>query len=153
LAHVAGAWRALRRIPQPPMVASRLDAALGSMSRAIGAKRSLRVRQAAIDVLQSTFDLELRHRSATAVDEERLVLWTRQLLVDAAAGNRDGVAGDVATLEWIRDRITGAFDGAGRGEIDTRLRALRAAADAGNLAAAADHAARLAARVRTLASK
>lgn len=108
----------------------------------------MRARQAAIDVLQSTLDLELRYRPPSAVNRERFVLWTRQLLLDADAGDLAGVTGDVATLEWIRDRIIHTLDGAGRTEIDTRLRDLRAAADAGNLPAAADHGARLAARLR-----
>jgi hypothetical protein len=56
----------------------------------------------------------------------------------------------VAVLEWIRDRIANTLDAAGRGEIDARLRALRAATDARNLPAAADHAARLGARLRAL---
>jgi hypothetical protein len=60
------------------------------------------------------------------------------------------VIGDVAVLEWIRDRISHALDAAGRSEIDSRLRALRAATDARNLAAAADHAARMGALMRGL---
>jgi hypothetical protein len=56
--------------------------------------------------------------------------------------------GDVATLEWIRDRFAHTLDAASRRDLDTRLKALRAAADGGNLSAAADHAARLA-RVAT----
>ncbi len=60
------------------------------------------------------------------------------------------MTGDVAVLEWIHDRITHTLDAAGRSEIDSRLRALRAATDAKNLAAAADHAARMGARLRGL---
>jgi hypothetical protein len=56
----------------------------------------------------------------------------------------------VAVLEWIRDRIAHTLEAAGRSEINSRLRALRAATDARNLPAAADHAARLGARLRGL---
>jgi hypothetical protein len=70
--------------------------------------------------------------------------------VHAAANDLAGVTGDVAVLEWIRDRILGTLDRVGRQEINARLRALRAATDARNLPAAADHAARLGARVRAL---
>jgi hypothetical protein len=73
------------------------------------------------------------------------------LRVDAAAKDLAGVTGDVAVLEWIRDRITERLGPAGKSEIDSRLRALRGATDAKNLRAAADHAARLGARLRTLA--
>jgi hypothetical protein len=54
-------------------------------------------------------------------------------------------------LEWIRDRFAPtALSPAGREEVDARLRALRQASDARNLPAAADHAARLGTRVRSL---
>jgi len=53
-------------------------------------------------------------------------------------------------LEWIRDRFAQTLDPAGRADLDTRLRGLRIAADARNLPTAADHAARLAARLRQL---
>ena len=68
----------------------------------------------------------------------------------AAAHDAAGVSGDVATLEWIRDRFAHTLEPAGMAEVDTRIRALRTAADAARLAAAADHAARLGQRLRSL---
>jgi hypothetical protein len=67
-----------------------------------------------------------------------------------AAKDLAGVTGDVAVLEWVRDRIARTLDAAGRSEIDSGLRELRAATDARNLPAAADHAARLGAQLRGL---
>lgn len=75
-------------------------------------------------------------------------LWTQQLRVHAAARDAGGVAGAVAVLEWVRDRIAHKFDPAARAEVGSRLRLLRTASDTGNLAAAADHAARRGAWVR-----
>ena len=66
----------------------------------------------------------------------------------AAARDRGGVRGAAATLESVRDRIAHTLDAPGREELNARLRALRGAADAGNLAAAGDHAVRLAAWLR-----
>jgi len=116
------------------------------------ARKPAETAQAAIDVGQSALDLELRYRSPAEINADRFVLWTQQLRVDAAAKNLAGVTGDVAVLEWIRDRIGQTLDVAERREVDGRLRDLRAAADAGNLPSAADHAARLAARLRDLLS-
>ena len=99
---------------------------------------------------QSVLDLELRYRPPAEIDSARFNLWTQQLRVDAAAKDLAGVTGDVAVLEWIRDRIAHTLNTAGRSEINSRLRALRAATDARNLPAAADHAARLGARLRGL---
>ncbi|MEO8290687.1 MAG: hypothetical protein ABI649_06790 [Gaiellaceae bacterium] len=60
------------------------------------------------------------------------------------------MTGAVAVLEWIRDRIIHTLPAAGRSEINSRLRDLRTATDARNLPAAADHAARLGARLRAV---
>jgi hypothetical protein len=152
-ANMRAAWKALQSKRPPRLVASRMSVALAALAEAVAAKQALRAEQAAIDVLQSTLDLRLQYRPPADVDRERFVLWTRQLRLDAAARNLAGVTGDVATLEWVRDRITPTLDGAGRLEIDKRLRDLRTAADAANLPAAADHAARLAARLRTLTGR
>jgi hypothetical protein len=72
-------------------------------------------------------------------------------LVHAAGRDREGVTGDVATPEWIRDLVAHGLDPEARREIDARLGALRAVADGRNVTAAADHPARLAARLRALA--
>lgn len=144
-------WVAVRAAGQPRMVASRLDRDLAALSTAVRNRRPALTAQAAVTLAQSVLDLHLRYQSPAAVDTERFVLWTQQLRVHAAARDRHGVTGDVAVLEWIRDRLTGSLDEAALQEVDTRLSALRAANDAGNLRAAADHAARLAARIRQLA--
>jgi hypothetical protein len=143
-------WAALRANQQPPMIAARLTGALAALAGAVRGHRTGRVEQLAIDVAQPTLDLELRHRPATQVDASRFELWTQQLRVHAAANDLAGVTGDVAVLEWIRDRISAALPLAAREEVDARLRDLRGACDAKNLRAAADHAARLGASLRNL---
>jgi hypothetical protein len=144
-------WRTVRAGTPPPMVAARMTDALRSLSRAVKSRRTRPTTQAAIDVDQSALDLELRHRPPAEIDAARFELWTQQLRVHAAAGDLAGVTGDVAVLEWIRDRFAPtALSPAGREEVDARLRALRQASDACNLPAAADHAARLGTRVRSL---
>jgi hypothetical protein len=150
--HMNADWQSARAKPQPPMVASRLSDVLAALTRAVHAHKPRRAEQSAADVAQSVLDLELRFRAPADVDVERFRLWTEQLRIDAAAKDLAGVIGSVAVLEWIRDRIANNRLGpAGHADIDARLRALRSAADAKNLPAAADHAARLAARLRALA--
>jgi hypothetical protein len=151
LRRMNAAWKTARTAEKaPPMIADRMDRSLSALTRGVRARDAGRAAQASIDVTQSALDLELRHRPAAEIDAERFEMWTQQLLVHAAAKDAAGVNGDVATLEWIRDRFVHTVSPAGRREIDIRLRGLRAAADAKNLPAAADHAARLAARVRDL---
>ena len=144
-------WTTLLADDPPPLIATRLTGNLAALTSAVQARKTARTTQKAIDVLQSVLDLELRHRAQPKIDAQRFHLWTQQLRVDAAAQDLAAVTGDVAVLEWIRDRITKRLDPAGRKEIDARLSALRGATDAKNLPAAADHAARLGARLRVLA--
>jgi hypothetical protein len=143
-------WRAIRAGHPPPRVAAVMKGAVDALTRAVHARRPGGSAQAAIDVMRSALDLQLRYRPPAEIDAARFDLWTQQLRVDAAANDLPGVTGDVAVLEWIRDRIPTTLDAASLRELDTRLRGLRAAADAKNLAAAADHAARLAVRLREL---
>jgi hypothetical protein len=142
------AWRGLRRQQQPKLVAGRLSGALARRERAVRRHKATRAAQASIDAGQSVLDLQLRHRAPADVDRDRFELWCHQILVDAAVGDSAGVRGDVATLEWIRDRITDTFEPPALADVDARLRALRAAADGREVAAAADHAARLIGRLR-----
>jgi len=74
------------------------------------------------------------------VDRARFGLWTRQLQADAAAGDQASVIGDVATLEWVRDRIP---LGSASTAVDEQLRSLEGSAESGELAAAADAAVQL----------
>jgi hypothetical protein len=146
------AWTAFQPTKPPPMVAARLTRDLEALKRAVKSRRAAHVEQEAIDVWQSTLDLQLRHRPPAEIDAERLYSWTQQLRAHASAGDVGGVSGAVSVLEWIRDRIAPTMDPSGRAELDSRLRDLRQAADARNLPAAADHAARLGARIRTVSA-
>ncbi|MCJ7436576.1 MAG: hypothetical protein MUP97_02285 [Acidimicrobiia bacterium] len=148
------AWDSVQSSEQPPKpVATAVTRSLRTLRAAIGAHQGQKVAQAAVDLGQSALDLELRHRPPVEIDTVRFELWTQQLRVDAAAKDRAAVTGDVATLEWIRDRFIGTLDAAARSEIDHRLGELQAANDAGNLTAASDHAAELGARIRHLTQR
>ncbi|MFY9263850.1 MAG: hypothetical protein WAO61_00240 [Solirubrobacterales bacterium] len=141
-------WKALRAGNQPSMVRDRMNSTLATLARSVKSRSVAGISQGAIDTAQSVLDLQLRYRSPVAIDGGRFHLWTQQLRVDAAADDAVGVTACVAVLEWIRDRIAPVLDAADRAEINQRLRDLRGATDAGSLPAAADHAARLGARVR-----
>jgi hypothetical protein len=146
--HMNALWQKLRTRDQPHMVAARIDAALEALTHAAEQHQPRRISQAAIDAAQSTLDLQLRYRPAAQIDAGRFRLWTQQLRLDAAANDLGAVTGDIAVLEWIRERFAYVVPTAARADIDARLRDLRATADARNLPGAADHAARLASRLR-----
>jgi hypothetical protein len=146
-ARIQTAWNELRDADPPRMVAGRVADVLPRLARAVKARKLGRIGPQAIDLAQSALDLELRHRPAVEIDADRFRLWTQQLRVDADAHDLHAVTGDVAVLEWIRDRIAYALDPAPRRALDDGLRDLRYAADAKNLPAAADRAARLSAEL------
>ena len=139
-------WKGLRAKNYPPRVADTLSARLAVLTTAVAKKNAGAASQAAVDVAQSALDLELLYRGNVEVD--RFNLHTQQLRVHAARRDRAGVSGEVAVLEWIRDRLTRSVTKTKLAELDVRLRGIRDAATAGNLPAAADLSARAAAHLR-----
>ena len=126
-----------RRKP-PKKIELAIADSIGALVTAMSAKDTLAASSASFDVALSVTDLTLRYRPQVEVDRIRLNLWARQLVVDAEAGEtgeKSAVAGDVATLQWIRDRIV--FDSADAKRIDDQLRYLVAAADAKDMQSAA----------------
>jgi hypothetical protein len=88
----------------PELLAEQLTTSMGALTKAAAGRDPAQVRQAALRVEQAALDLQLRWRAPAEVDVERLSLWARQLLLDAAAKDRGAVAGDAATLRVIWDR-------------------------------------------------
>ena len=139
----AGAWGRYQQSEVPPRLAAEMDRALKTLGGAIDAHDQEQAGNAAIDVAQSTLDLELRYRPQTEIDLARFELWARQILVHGAAGDMGGVNGDVATLDWVRDRFAHTVEPADMTRIDTHLEVLREAVVDADLEAAADEAPRL----------
>jgi hypothetical protein len=134
---VAAAWhRAAAGDEVPRLLAGQLTAALDGLAGAVDARDPARSRQAALRVEQAALDLQLRHRPPAEVDLDRLDLWARQLLVDAAARDQGAVAGGVATMQVIWDRSGHAADPANARRVDRALRTLADAAATEDLEAA-----------------
>ena len=140
--------------------AKRLDAqmtdALDALGRAVQAQDSRGAPLAALDVARGAADLTLRYRPPAEIDLLRLDLWARELTADAGdadagGGDADAVAGDVATMGWLRDRV--ALAGADAQHADDQLRYLVAAAEAKDLWHAAVGAERLRTSLAGLAPK
>jgi hypothetical protein len=130
------AWDAYGATDVPTLIRPMMTRVLGALDRAVRARDIARARQAAIDVAQSTLDLELRYRPASEVNLARLDLWAAQLLVDAAGRDAGAVRGDVFTLGYIRDRILNALNPAGFTAMNIQLGRLQTASVDGALARA-----------------
>jgi hypothetical protein len=124
----------------PPRLIPPMQRALEQLAAAIQDRDPTRAGTAAIDVAQATLDIELRHRPPAEIDLARFELWARQALLDAEADDVAGVAGDLATLEWVRDRFHHTLEPADLTRIDSHLLALRDAVVDEDLPAAADEA-------------
>jgi len=137
------AWNAFQVGDVPPLLDAQMDGALSALVTAVAAQQAAESRQAAIDVARASLDLQLRHRPVVEIDLALLELWTRQLQVDIAAADQGAILGDIATLQWIRDRLIGVVSDAELSRVDPRLRDLRAAGQTRELARAVTAAAGL----------
>jgi len=143
---VQGLWQELEAIDYPARVTDTMSRSIEALARAVTDEDIAASSQAAVDVAQSALDLELLYRGNVELD--RFHLHAQQVRVHAAANDLAGVTGEVALLEWIRDRLASSLGDTRLGDLDADLRALRDAANAGNLEAAADQAAGTAAQLR-----
>jgi hypothetical protein len=126
------AWAAYRRGSVPPRLEAEMNRAIRALRTSIAKRARARAGSAAIDVGQSTLDLQLRYRRPALIDLRRFRLWAEQTLVDAAAGDVGGVRGDVTTMEWIRDRFATQLSPANLTAIDAHLARLRESVADGN---------------------
>jgi hypothetical protein len=139
---------ALDQTQQPPRVMALLHTSLKTLQTAVDARSVRAAEQASVEVAQSVIDLEARYLPPEEIEVARFHQHTQQLRVAVAAGSYPRVTGEVAAIEWIRDRVP--LDGDQARTVDEALAALRAASDGRSLAAAADHATRIASLVRDL---
>lgn len=146
-ARVEKLTRTLPRASQPRLVLDRLDGDVKTLARLARSKDIAGSSTAAILAGQSIVDLQLRYRPAAIADQARFELWCYRVLVDAAAGDHAGVRGDVATIEWMRDRFADTLTATDLAQLDARLTALRAAASEPS-GTVGDHAIRLAGFLR-----
>jgi hypothetical protein len=148
---MSAAWKAFRAGDVPPRLEPRMSRALAELRRAVAARDAAEARHAAVGVGQSSLDLQLRHRPPTEIDQARFELWARQLVVDAAAGNAGWVMGDLATLEWIRDRFVHELEKVDAVRIDVHLGELRTLLNDEDLEGAGTEAERLATTLAEIA--
>jgi hypothetical protein len=132
------AWDSYRTGKLPRALEAQMTSALVKLVAAVDARQPSEAAQAAIGSARAVLDFEVRHRPVAEVDLAHFDLWAAQVILDAGAGDPASVAGDVASLEWIRDRFTHTLRDADAEGIDTLLGDLRSAADNEDLTAAAE---------------
>lgn len=135
------AWRRYAPQPASDLLVAQTNEAMADLVAAADEGPEAVV-QAAMVVAHSGLDLQLLYRAAAQVDRDRLRLWARQLVGDAAAGEADAVAGDAVVLDAVWSRAAAAHAATGA-QVEAVLGDLRAASAAGDLATAGATASRL----------
>jgi hypothetical protein len=142
----------------PPLLAAQMSRALEALGGdalvpAVDARNDEGAREAAIDVGMASRDLELQYRPVNEVDLARFDLWSRQLLVDSGSAEADPghIAGDVAAMRRVWNRIARTVDPSVRRDIEARLRTLEQAAKKEDVAKATDAARQLRVTLATTA--
>ena len=120
----------------PRLVEPLASQALRSLSAAVGAHRAAAARQAAINLGRLLYDVELRYRPPTDVDQARFGLWLLQLQLDASARNGARVRSDYFSLDYARDRIAASLSPDVNLQLNQRMGDLLIAIDDGNLSRA-----------------
>ncbi|MBA2312163.1 MAG: hypothetical protein H0V97_05090 [Actinobacteria bacterium] len=95
----------------PELLDEQMTSALDELTSAVEMQRPVRARYAAVEVGIASADFQLRYRAFHKVDFDRIELYSRRLLVDNAGNRMGDVAGDVAVIETIWDRIARTVGG------------------------------------------
>jgi hypothetical protein len=137
------AWDSYRTGNLPRLLEAQMSSALVKLVAAVDTQQPAETGQAAIAVAWAALDFELRHRPVSEIDLALFDLWAARVGLDAEAGDPANVVGDVAALEWIRDRFVHTLASADAASVNALLADLRTAADSKELTAAAEAAAQL----------
>jgi hypothetical protein len=132
------AWTHTDAADVPHLVLPILTEALDRMAGAVEAEDADEAAQAAIDVGQSAFDLQLRYRPVTEVDIARFDLWLMQLQLDAAADDPGAVNGDELALDYVRERFVHGLADDTAAQLNLGMEDLHVAIGEGDLAEASE---------------
>lgn len=136
---VTAAWQTSRPVDAPlAMLGQQMDRDIGTLTETVRDHDTGAARDAALRIEQNELDVRSRHQPVASTDLARFALWAHQLDLDAAAGDRAGVAGDTECLKWTFDRLRDTV--ADPNAIDQALTAVRTAVERGDLTAAAEQA-------------
>ncbi|HMG25821.1 MAG TPA: hypothetical protein VKH36_03310 [Acidimicrobiia bacterium] len=155
---ISAAWAAHRAGDAvPPLLETQMNLALDALAGnalvpAAAARNAEGTQQAAFDLGIASHDLELQYRPAGDVDLARFDLWSRRLVADSGSAEPDPghVAGDVAALTRVWDRIAHTIDASAARAIGAQLASLERAAKKEDVAAAGRGAQRLRQKVAGL---
>jgi hypothetical protein len=101
----------------------RMNEALAALMDAAAVQSAGEVRQAAVDVMLASYDLQLRHLPPVQIDLLRMGAWARQASVDAE--DAGGMRSDAITMELILARTSHALAPADAAALANDITSLR----------------------------
>lgn len=139
------AWNTFKENPDKvsTRLAAQMERALrtlegDALEPSVSARHTIGTRNGAIDVLFAALDLELRYRPYTEVDADRIALFARKVLGDAAALEIGLVSSDVLALELLQERVLPTLDQSQGAQLSVHVQELRTATDAEDFEAATE---------------
>jgi hypothetical protein len=134
----SAAWETYKAGDVPPVIETAIDEGLEALNSSLSFQNPIDTQQAAIDLERWAFDLQLQHRPPAEVDVARLDILAKQTLIDSDDNEEADAFGNLATMDWVRNRFAHAIDSSLLSQIDGRLRDLRSAASTEDLGALSD---------------
>jgi hypothetical protein len=130
------AWDSYRAGQVPHLIRARMTEKIDALEDAVAACDADGARRAALEVMLSAHDLQLRHRPVPSIDLARLQIRACVLVLDAEDEDAGAALGDVVVLEWTRDRIAHTLGAENARRLNRRLSAIRTEIERDHLGAA-----------------
>jgi hypothetical protein len=131
------AWDSYRAGQVPPLIRARMSEKVDALEAAVAARDDEGAMRAALGVMMSAHDLQLRHRPVPSIDRARLQIRACTLVLDAGEGDEGAALGDVAAIEWTRDRFVHTLGTADARKLNRQIAMMRGEVARGRLASAA----------------
>jgi hypothetical protein len=129
---IRSTWTHYRSASMPRSLRPLMDQDVAALVRATGTRDAMASQNRALDVRQSSLDLQLRYRPVREVDRARFRLWLEALRADVAARSPARIGADIFALDYIRDRIVYGPDATDATTINDQLGVLQVAVEDGD---------------------
>ncbi len=129
-------WDTYRAGQVPPLIRARMTEKIEALEETVATRDADGARRAALEVMLSAYDLQLRHRPVPPINLARLQIRACVLVLDAEDEDVGAALGDVVVLEWTRDRIAHTLSAVDARRLDRQIAAIRAEIEREHLGAA-----------------
>lgn len=134
LSQIKNAWNTYQNSGEKvsPRFAIQMDRAIRNLEGdilepGILSRHKIGTLNGAVDVNFAILDLEMRYRSSDEIEVDRLAVWVRKTLIDAAALEQGFVLSDVSALHLLQERLISTLPKDKARKLTVSIRKLRTA--------------------------